>query len=300
MKNKVYSIMIAIFAILTTSCNKNEDVGLINPDYRNIEIMSGGNLQIPVLTSNWKIEMVKDANSGSIIQDREQQPLSLKGYGTIESANDWLTLERNTDNEFTVCLKENFYTEERSFTICINENGTRDYITIKQIKGKEYKLVNTKFEEIKELQEIYTSDEGCKTIILNNYSMEDVWKSCGEIFKDIVYSSSFESDDYGAFEWFEDDELEITVPDLIIDNKMWAGCRVVPYKQHATTTPYINESKILVHPHMPISLRGEVTYCKSIYHYTFRIENLSSGSQFDIQGTFTQIVPIISNTISFE
>lgn len=300
MKNRVYSIIIAVFAILTTSCNKDEDAKLVNPEYKNIEVSGEVDLQIPVLASNWEIEMVKDANSGSIIVDREQKPLSLKGYGTVESANDWLTLERNSDNQFIVYLKENFYTEERSFTICINDNGTKDYITIKQIKGKGYKLINTKFQEIEEMREIYSSDEGCRTITLTNYSAEAQWKPSGKIFEYVVYSSSFESDDYGAFQWNDNSDLEIRVPELIIDNAVRGNCRTVVYKQQATTIPYINESSTLVHPYTPITLRGEITYCKRVCQYTFRIENLSSGGQFDIQGTWTEITPISSTTIFVE
>lgn len=111
-------------------------------------------------------------------------------------------------------------------------------------------------------------------------------------------SSTFESDDYEAFGWTGQEELELTMPDLLIDEAIrWNGPCL--YKQGTTIQPYLtpNESKVELPPYATTSFKGEITYCKRRCHYTFTIENQESGTEFEIRGIWTQIVPIVNHTI---
>lgn len=65
--------------------------------------------------------------------------------------------------------------------------------------------MKSEYEEIE--RKIYVSDEGCSPITLSNNSSEAVLKPTGYIFEDVVESSTFGSDVYGAFDWTLEKEL---------------------------------------------------------------------------------------------
>ncbi|SFK47046.1 hypothetical protein [Proteiniphilum acetatigenes] len=294
--------VLSVVCILgVVSCNKNDNIELISPLYKDLNLSGRGNLEIPVLTDNWHIESVLYVPSNEVMLDKEGNPLTL-GDGTIEAANGWLALKRSEDNKLIVTLKENFdVSNERKFAIYINDGSHRDYVSIVQQAGAEYELVKSEYEEIETEREIYVSDEGCSSITFTNNTSEAVWEPTGYIFEDVVESSSFESDVYGAFDWTQGKNIEISMPELLIDNKIYWTDRCL-YREGPTTTPYIKDipggSKILVQPYSTLKLRGEVTYCKRVYNCTFTIENTSSGTRFETSGVWTHITPIATHTIS--
>lgn len=300
---KLFGILIlSICTFCCVCCDKNDRTELIDPSYKILEVSCGYDFEIPVLARNWNIEYVQEIPSGENILDKKNNPLFLDGKGKVEASNGWLALTRDKEDSFIINLKENFdKSNERKFTICINEAGNRDYITVIQKAGEEYKLVKSEYKELEEKREIYQSNKGCSTLVLNNNSSEAVWEPYEYIFMDVVYSSQFESDDYGAFNWIPKEGIVLSMPELIIDNTIrWDY--VCTYKNGITTTPYIkdipNGSKILMQPYSTTYLRGEITYCKRICNYTFTIQNTTTGSKFDINGIWTQIVPVSSNAIS--
>lgn len=299
MKKLIYSFTAILLMMLVASCEKNEETELVNPDFKNIEIFSGQDLEIPVLVSEWKIESIKDLISGDIMLDKQLHPISLETNGTVEASNNWLTLERTNNDSFTICLKENFSSVSRGFIVCINENGNKDYVTVIQSKGR-YKLLESEVCEIDNSREIYTTDEGCQRLTLTNVTNKPVWEPTNYIFEDIVYSSQFESDDWGAFDWMADEDMEVSMPRLIIDNSIYWGNSCV-YKRGVTTKPFVTNipggDKIQVLPNQTFYVHGEITYCKRVCDYVFTIENEISGTHFNIHGVWTQIVPICSRTI---
>lgn len=285
------------------SCSKNEAIKLVDPLYKELQLSCGSDFEIPMLTTKWNIESVQYLPSGETMPDKDGNPMALTGNGTAEAANGWLTLIRKSNDKFVLKLNENFdKSNERKFIICIYEDGQRDYITVVQQAAPAYELVKYEFSEINEQRKIYTSDAECTRITLNNNTPEAVWKPTGYIFEKVVESSVFESDVYGAFDWIPDKGIEVNVPELIIDDAIRWNNRCV-YKKGISTIPFIknipNGSKILVPPYETIYLKGEITYCKRICNYTFTIRNAGSGTQFKINGVWTQIIPISSNTISF-
>jgi hypothetical protein len=293
-----------ICAFWFVSCDNSDDIKLIDPSYKTLELSCGYDFEVPVLTDNWNIESVRYMPSGEVILDKNDNPLTLNGNGEIEASNGWLILKRETKDKFIVNLKENFDPlHERVFVICINSNEDRDYVTITQQAGVGYKLVKSVYDEIEEKREIYTSKEGCSTLTLSNNTSEAVWKPTGYVFEDVVIFSSFESNDYGAFNWMPEGGVNIGIPDLIINNKIYStASNIYTYKEGSVETPYIkdipNGNKILIPPYSTIYLGGEITYCKRVCNYTLTIQNIGSGTQFEINGTWTQIVPISSHTIS--
>lgn len=296
MKKIIYPFLICLALMWMTACDRDTDMHLVDASYQKLDLSCGYDFEIPVLTTGWKIEYVRDESTGQEIPDTEGRPLALEGFGSTQAANGWLTLERNTENSFILRLKENLTQTMRNFTICLAENGRQDYIRVTQTRGKSYKLVKADFREIENLREIYQSDEGCSSLTLTNPSNEPVWEPDDAVFKDVVYSSEFRSDDPVAFDWVAPEGREIDVPHLYLENAIgWIGrCLYQPgitLQSYQKATDFTYESKTLVPPHTTLYLRGEVVYCKRVCHYTFTIENESSGSRFDVQGVWTQIVP---------
>ncbi|WP_145996341.1 hypothetical protein [Dysgonomonas massiliensis] len=287
------------------SCN-NDDVKLIDSSYKTLEFYSGFDLKIPVLANDWNIESVEYLPSGETVLDKNNNPLALKGNGEITSSEGWLTLKRDSKDGFVMSLKENFDPiNERRVMICINSNKERDYITVIQKGGSEYRLVNCVFEEIEEEREIYTSAKDCSEIILTNNTSEPVSKPTGYIFKNVVEFSHFESNDYGAFSWIpEGDNISIIPPTILIDGENHSMGNSILYSESPVKTPYIKDLQkgisILVQPYSEIRVKGEITYCKRICKYTLTVENNGTGNQFEVDGIWTQIYPLISHTIIYE
>lgn len=298
-------LLIALSSLIlcTTSCEKNDHLDLINPEQKTLEIYCGADFDIELLTDYWNIESAIESPSGKVILDNGGNPIALYGGGSyIESSNGWLAFSRKSSNVLTIHLKENFDRSNiRRFTICVDSDGNKDYMTIIQRAGKGYKLVESRYLENFSGREIYTSTKGCSSLTLTNNTANPIWEPCGYIFQDVVSTSTFKSTDYGAFDWMHELGVDLFMPELLIDNKIWWNgvCR---YKEGTTTTPYIkdiaNGNKLLMPPFTTTHLKGEITYCKRIYAYKYTIENISSGSRFNISGTWTHIEPISSNTIS--
>lgn len=299
----IFYLFLFLFLLCHVSCNKSDESNFIDPFFRTLDISGGIVGEIPVLADNWYIESVQEMPSGIDMLDENNKPMMLSGNGTTNAANGWLSLMRENDKGFTINLRENFdKTTDRKFIICINAGGMRDYVRLIQHVGSEYELIKSEYEEWEEAREIYTTNEGCYELELSNNTSEAVWKPTGYIFKDVVETSIFESDDYGAFDWTLDTEIKLKTPDLIIDNQMYWSALTV-YKKGIATIPFVKDiekgSTILVQPYSYVSLKGEMTYCKRIYKYTFTIKNKDTGSVFQIEGRWTHITPVSSNTIAF-
>ncbi|SEA41859.1 hypothetical protein SAMN05216365_14622 [Porphyromonadaceae bacterium NLAE-zl-C104] len=119
--------VLSVVCILgVVSCNKNDNIELISPLYKDLNLSGRGNLEIPVLTDNWHIESVLYVPSNEVMLDKEGNPLILEGDGAIEAANGWLALKRSEDNKLIIALKENFdISNERKFAIYINSRSLK-------------------------------------------------------------------------------------------------------------------------------------------------------------------------------
>lgn len=305
MKKILLATFIIILTATVTSCADDAAVNLVLPENKNIEVYCFSEIEIPLLTNTWMIESVKEMPSGNILLDKENNPISLDGNETIESSNGWFTISSKDKNSFTVNLKENFdKSNARNLAICINQNGERDYVYITQKAGTAYELVESTFEEIESKREIYDSSKECQNLTLTNNTAIEEWQTYEKVYMNVIRYSEFQSDDYGAFDWMSADETEIIMPDLLIDGNVRDLKNTYTYKEGVTTEPYNGgsyngiqfEKKFLVPPHGEIHLSGKMTYCKRIVNYTFTIRNITTGTQSDITGIWTQIVPIATHT----
>lgn len=291
MKTFNFSLLTILLILIFNACGK-EDVELVGAEYKNMSIGCGSEFEIPVLASDWSIESVSDLSGASMI-DEQNNPLALNGFGKVEAANKWFALECKEENKFIVHLKENFSEATRTIVICINSNGDRDYVTIEQNRGESYKLVKKEFQEIKELREIYRSDKGCRKQTFTNGSAEPIWQPVGFIFSNVVYTSEFKSDDYGAFDWVAGEELKIALPDIIMDDQAVRWNDICIYQEGVSTRSYrASENKLMILPYQTLYASGKVEYCKRVFNYTFTIQNKTTGTRFEIKGTCTQTSPL--------
>ena len=292
-----FLLVLSSFFLELTSCSKDDDIQLVDQAYKSLTISNGGDFTIPILgDDNWSIQSVYETPTKEIL-DTNDKPMKLEESGTIEASNGWLSISRYKENAFTVSLKENFdKTNVRQFTIMLNKSGKHDYIVITQRHG-EYKVNKSAFKEIK--REIYVSDKDCGSIVLRNYSTQLTELAYTDIFKNVVQSSDFESDDYGAFDWMPEKGIQIEVPDLMINDTIrWSD--KCTYKSGIFNTAYktyASNDKILVQPNSSARVKGEVTYCKRVCNYTLTIQNIDSHTTINLNGVWTQIVPISTNTI---
>ncbi len=273
--NWIYVVVLSALTLCVSISCDSDDVELVDTSHSSLEVSCGSDSEIPVMVDNWSIEYVKDAVSGQNMSDKDGNPLMLDGNGTVEASGGWLKLSRDGNEAFVISLKENFdRSRERKILLCINSEGQRDYVNVTQRAGTEYSLVKSEYEEMEDLRAIYTSDEDCTDIVLSNPSYEEVWMPTGGIFKDVVSTSIFESDDYGAFAWMPQEGVEVSIPDLIIDGAIWGAAGYhCTYKDGVAIVPYIediaNGSKILMRPYSTLRLSGEITYCRRVCNYTF-------------------------------
>lgn len=298
MKITNYLFLTVFLSMLLASCEHDERDDLIASEDSNFETYYGGTFEIPVSASggDWYISKIVAVTNkgGEVIKDKGQRPLALVGHGKKEADNGWLAIERENDYEFMIHLEECFGTQDRSFVVMLTDDDQTASVFCIQNSGK-YKLVKTEYQEIEELRRIYTSDEGCRNMTLTNNTSQKVWVPLDEVFENVVYSSQYESNSYGAFDWMPEEGVKLSSPDLIIDGVLkWTpnSC----YQSGVTTTAFTDYKKneILLEPHSSVAVQGAVNYCKRVCNYTFTIENEYGGRQFEVNGVWTQTVPISS------
>ena len=301
--NTVAVFALSLGSLLFSACEQEKNIALIDSDYKLLSLHSGGNIEVPVISAHWNIAFVEDLATGEKFVDHQGAILSLDGFGEVQAANGWFALSRQNEQSFELILKENFdQGKERQFRIHIQSGTNQDDITIVQQTGSEYKLVKTAFVELEEQRLVYTTNEDCKSLVLTNNTDQEVWKPTGSVFEHVAYSSTFKSDDYGAFDWARGKEIEIVTPELIIDGMSYSRRDQHIYTNNTIETPYIkditNGSKVLLPPFYSLRLSGEATYCDRAYNYTFTIENVSTGSRFNVIGTWTNRTVLSTNTIA--
>lgn len=297
--------LLLFFTIGLASCDSDDNVDIVEPTYKTINVASAGSFDIPILTDSWTIEYIEDIAGNQKMTDKDGQTISLKETGTVESATGWLALTRSQNDKFTLDLKENFdKNADRKFIICINSEGHRNYVTVTQKTSSEYKLVKTEFTEIESERKVYTNSEQCDSTTLTNSGLDSVWMPYEHIiFKNVTETSEFESESFGAFEWMPSEGINISTPEITIDGNTYAGRNYYPYLEEVVTFPYNTDktksSTILIKPGVTLNVKGEITYCKRVFNYTFIIENTTSGAQFEIHGLWREKVKISTEVIMY-
>jgi hypothetical protein len=301
------AIFIASLIVSISSCKKDDSQAkteLIESGYKDLQL-SGGFVDngIPIKASVWSVEYVKDAVSGAMLQDKAGKPMALNAWGSVELSTGWLKLEKKqAEDVLSISLKENFSASPRKFLIGILADGKRDELSFTQIRGEAYEIVKKEIKEIPGSRKEYTTDEGLHAITLTNNSSTAKNMETSVIFKDVHYMSEFISEDYGAFDWMNSQDSLIFMDKVLKEGTIyWAG-RVL-YKKGQSLEPYIKKGdrdELLVQPYTNIKVRGEMLYLERECLYTFTVKNLSSGSTFDISGTWKQKIPLSPHTYLYD
>jgi hypothetical protein len=307
--SKLLSALCIPFLIVSMSSCKKDDsqvkTELFEPSYKDLQF-SGGFLDngIPIKAADWAVEYVKDAVSGEMLQDKAGKPMALDTFGSVELLTGWLKLEKKqADDVLSISLKENFSASPRKFLIGILADGKRDELSFTQIRGEAYEIVEKEIKEIPGSRKEYTTDEGLHAITLTNNSSTAKIIETSDVYKDVHYMSEFTSEDYGAFEWVKGQDPLISMNEVVREGATyWA--EKVPYKKGQSLEPYIRKAgrgeSVLVQPYTSIKVRGEVTYLERECLYTFTVKNLTSGSRFDISGTWKQKIPLSPHTYFYD
>ncbi|NJI72825.1 hypothetical protein HCX49_06380 [Sphingobacterium kitahiroshimense] len=305
--SKFLTTCLAAVLIFSMSACDKEDMGqktaLFSPDYKSIQVNTGFvDNGIEINAKEWSVAYVKDALSGEILQDVNDNPVVLNAAGTVEVAGGWLKLEKiASSNLLNLTLKENFNAEPRKFVIGIAANGTEDELSFTQSRGAGYEIVKKEIIEVPGSRKEFTSDEGCYTITLSNNTSAAKNMETLAIFKDVNYMSEFSSTDEDAFKWINAQDSLIFMGEILKDGATYWS-KQVPYKEGKFFEPYINSGSkqtLLVQPYSNIQVKGEIRYLTRECQYTFTIKNQSSGHLFDVSGTWKQKVPLLPITKIF-
>jgi len=306
--NFFIATFIASLIFSMSSCKKDDSQAkteFFEPGYKDLQL-SGGFVDngIPIKAAIWSVEYVKDAVSGEMLQDKAGKPMALNALGSVELSTGWLKLEKKqSEDVLSISLKENFSASPRKFLIGILADGKRDELSFTQIRGEAYEIVKKEIKEIPGSRKEYTTDEGLHAITLTNNSSTAKNMETSDVYKDVHYISEFNSEDYGAFEWVKGQDSLLYMDEVVREGATyWAG--KVAYKKGRFLEPYIKKGgsreSVLVQPHSSIKVRGEVVYLERECLYTFTVKNLSSGSMFDISGTWKQKIPLSPHTYLYD
>ncbi|MEN5234147.1 hypothetical protein [Sphingobacterium faecium] len=281
----------------------NHNTALFDTDYKDIQLNSGfARNGITIHAKEWSVAYVKDAVTGELLSDKEENPAVLATVGEVELWGRWLKLEKSDENNLlTMSLTENFNRIPRKFLIGIVADGKQDELSFTQNRGETYEIVKKEIIEVPGSRKEYNSNEGCYTITLNNNTSTAKNMETTSIFKDVTYMSEFTSDDQEAFSWMNSPDSLIFMGEILKDGVTYWS-KQVPYKKGQYLESYMNEGskqELLVEPYTTINVRGEISYLTRECLYTFTIKNMSSGYVFDISGVWKQKVPLSSMTKIF-
>lgn len=305
--SKLWSVLwVASLMVLMSSCKKNDSLHqteLFSSDYKHLQLNSGFiNNGIAINAQDWSVEYVKDAISGKILYDKAGKPMTLKGLGSVELQTGWLKLEKKqVDNLLTVSLEENFSADPRKFLIGIVADGKRDELSFTQTRGEGYEIVKKEILEVPGTRKEYVSAEGTTAITLSNSSSTARHMETSAIFKDVHHTSTFSSENYGAFDWINPQDPFIAMDEIVKGGATYWAAKV-PYKSGQSLAPYFkmgSKEELLVRPYANVSVSGEVLYLERECLYTFTIKNLSSGNTFQISGIWKQKIPLSHSTHIF-
>ncbi len=296
--------LLTTLSFITASCEKDATptIPLVEDTFKNFSASSGLATNIKIDGANWLVEYVKLENQSQNLVDSSGQELTLSGQDTVYSANGWMSMAKSKDGAtLFLSLKENFEQTPRTVHIGLVSNGQKDEIKITQRRANRYRIIDRKFTEQEEFRKKYTSDHECAPLQLINSSSEMKSMPTEGIFKNVKHKSTFESSDYGAFDWMSiDQDSMVSMPELIVDGGNWWS-PPVKYSEGLTQTFYLDENQSRTHldvnPGRKLQLSGKMTYVGRVCKYIFTIENEESGHRFDVSGIWRQTLPLTPTLI---
>ncbi len=290
-------------SITLLACQKQTPkLEIVPENYKNFSISSGLATHIKISGERWVVDYVKLEDTQSDVVDSNGQALRLDGLDTIYAANGWFCMAKSDNGAaLFLRLKENFEQTPRTVLIGLDANGQKEELKITQHRASRYRIVGKKIKELTNLRKEYTSDHECSPLQLINGSSEVKSMATEQIFQNVKHSSTFESEDYGAFAWLgsEQDSMLFMEELAVEGGSRWSP--PVKYKEGTTQTSYLDENGSRTHfdvdPYRKLQLSGKMTYVERTCEYIFTIQNEDSNDRFDISGVWKQILPIHTTII---
>jgi len=304
----------AILAILFTdyliSCNRNENVSIINPASTMIEMEGeGGVTEISFIGDSWKIaEIINQNGNQTISGDRyytdgkliaKNSPLTLNELGQLNTTweDKGFTITKNTLKSLEILLKENCTDEDFSFIIVLKAGDEIKNITIKQKKSQGYKYEKIEFLKNKEdIDSIFTQ---------NGTSYKFDIKSSREFFfspfsgLNCIKSSYFESTPENVFAMSRKDSLKVEIPSYIGNNEIYLNGETASYSNVIALreSEFKNQTEKIVIPSGKSEFFGLVEYKRSIISYKLHLTNNRTKEEKIIVGKWNEIAPTGKFTI---
>lgn len=304
MKTQFRFLSFLIFAsfLCLTACEKDPEYKniLVNDEQANIDMNSGFvDKEVQLTSDSWKVVYVRNINPTQYLLDNKLQLMRLQEIGKVECSLGFLSLEKKagSTNKLFISMTENFRDEPRRILIGLQIADQVKEIVITQKKGAEYELSNKIVEEIYGTHKAWTQQLN-RTTIDNNASTEvKILTPIKEFFKDAAFSSTFQSDAIGSFDWSPAPDSLISMIALEHEGvKYWDD--KVKYVQGPQTSAYLKDANQAINkiipPYSKMTVYGEVTYVSRECKYTFEIKNKSTGFKTILNGKWKQNVPIKS------
>ncbi|MCL7989353.1 hypothetical protein M8998_15485 [Sphingobacterium sp. lm-10] len=296
----IYAFTLSTSLILIyTSCQKEQTptVPLVDDSMKELTLHGGSAGTIPIQATDWKVNYVRLEDPLRLLRDTAGVVMEVNSTDTVSASGGWLRLAKSAQGDSLFFdLKENFADTPRTLLIGLHANGQEEVIRITQRRPKSYKITNKKITELEEHRKIYKSDHECTTIVLSNNTSETKRMEADGVFRSVKHVSTFESDDYGAFDWIHGQDSLLFMQELIMDGKNWWS-KQVPYRKGTLLTPYLSltGSRTLFHvdPYTNITVSGEMTYVERVCQYTFTIQNEETGHTFNVSGIWRHTLPLI-------
>lgn len=285
--NKTRLIILFTVASLTSFVSCSDDFQ--KPNYRLSSIEEAmveaehTTVDIQMTESDWVITGVF-AITGQAITDGNR-PLQLEGLGTL--ASHWFKITRDELSSLKVDIFENFDDVQRGMVIKIKKGSHTEEIKILQVTTQGYQLKEIKY-TLKE-ESKFNRGSASPKLIYDNYSEEE--NSVGMFpFKSTRKISYFRSKNEGAFNWADEQGVEVVVP--VPSNEKYF------YKKSATS--HLSELDdltfdVIAPPGKQLKVSVDIEYRSQVYSYTLILVNNRTQEEKEIKGEW-----IIEQPISYK
>jgi len=310
LKNTILTILFTVYLV---SCNKNENISIINPSSTLIEMEGeGGVAEISFIGDTWKIAEIINQNGNQTISGdsysvegeiiAKNSPLTLNELGQLNTTweDKGFTISKNTLKSLEIRLKENCTVEDFCFIIVLKAGDETKNIIIKQKKSQGYKYEKIEFSKNKEdIDSIFTQ---------NGTSYKFDIKSSQEFFfspfsgVNCIKSSYFESTLENVFTMTRRDSLKVEIPSYIGNNEIYLNGETASYSNVITVreSDFKNQIEKIVIPSGKSEFFVLVEYKKSKITYKLHLTNNRTKEKKIIDGKWNEIAPTGRYTINWK
>jgi len=310
LKNAILSILFTVYLV---SCNKNENVSIINPSSTMIEMEGeGGFAEISFIGDTWKIAEIVNQNgnqpicgdsystNGRLIAKNSSLTLNELGQLNTNWEDKGFTITKNTLKSLEIILKENCTAEDFSFAIVLKAGDETKNITIKQKKSQGYNYEKIEFSKNKEDIDSIFTQKGTSYKFDIKSSQEFYFSPFAGV--NCIKSSYFESSIENAFAMTRKDSLKVEIPSYIGNNEIYLNGETASYSNVITVreSDFKNQTEKINIPSGKSDFFALVEYKKSKISYKLYLTNNRTKERKIIDGKWTEIAPTGKFTINWK